>query len=183
MNENKKQAATTHARQQLLHATVEIARLQGISGVTLDAVAKQAGMSKGGLLHHFPSKNALVEALVRHMMTQFFERVNAIYEREPEGRGRWLRAYVRASFEPEPILQDVRTVLAMFIENPIAMQIAQEDADQWMVRFTGDGISPARLKIIQRAADAQWVESRVGVETSDTQDILDELMLMIQQEG
>ncbi|HEX2269893.1 MAG TPA: helix-turn-helix domain-containing protein [Pyrinomonadaceae bacterium] len=37
---------------------------QGIANLTLDAVAAEAGMSKGGLLHHFPTKDRRVEALV-----------------------------------------------------------------------------------------------------------------------
>ncbi|MCL4694718.1 MAG: TetR/AcrR family transcriptional regulator, partial [Candidatus Hydrogenedentes bacterium] len=35
----------------------------GPSRLTLDAVAEKAGVSKGGLLYHFPTKDALVEAM------------------------------------------------------------------------------------------------------------------------
>jgi AcrR family transcriptional regulator len=37
---------------------------QGIAKLALGAVAAEAGISKGGLLHHFPTKDRLVEALV-----------------------------------------------------------------------------------------------------------------------
>lgn len=37
----------------------------GIGCLTLDAIARAADLSKGGLLHHFPSKAALIDAMVR----------------------------------------------------------------------------------------------------------------------
>lgn len=42
-----------------------IAGRDGIAALSLNAVAREAGVSKGGLLHHFPNKQALIFALVR----------------------------------------------------------------------------------------------------------------------
>ena len=36
--------------------------------MTLDAVAERAGISKGGLLYNFPSKDALLQAMINRMM-------------------------------------------------------------------------------------------------------------------
>lgn len=36
----------------------------GARGLTIDAVAAEVGLSKGGVLHHYGSKDALVAALV-----------------------------------------------------------------------------------------------------------------------
>jgi len=51
-------------RQRLLDAAGDIAFEEGASSLSLDAVAARAGVSKGGLLYHFPSKNALLRAMV-----------------------------------------------------------------------------------------------------------------------
>lgn len=51
-------------RQRLLDAAGELACEEGASSLSLDAVAAKAGVSKGGLLYHFPSKNALLRAMV-----------------------------------------------------------------------------------------------------------------------
>jgi AcrR family transcriptional regulator len=40
----------------------------GASHMTLDAVAAKAGVSKGGLLHHFPTKVALLEAMIKRQI-------------------------------------------------------------------------------------------------------------------
>ena len=50
-------------RQQLLEVAARLASEKGMTAVTLDAVSGASGISKGGLLHHFPSKNMLLEAL------------------------------------------------------------------------------------------------------------------------
>ena len=48
-------------RENIFNAANNIIRENGLEGFTLDAVAKKANVSKGGLLYHFPSKNALIE--------------------------------------------------------------------------------------------------------------------------
>ena len=47
-------------RAQLLEASAHMILAQGVAGLTLDAVAQMAGVSKGGLLHHFASKTCLL---------------------------------------------------------------------------------------------------------------------------
>jgi AcrR family transcriptional regulator len=40
---------------------------QGIGQVTLESVAARAGVSKGGLLYHFPTKEAMIAGMVRRL--------------------------------------------------------------------------------------------------------------------
>ncbi len=54
--------------QQIMQAALSIATEKGAGKVTLDAVAKASGLSKGGLLYHFPSKEALISAMVQHLL-------------------------------------------------------------------------------------------------------------------
>ena len=56
--------ADTSLQDTLLDAAETVVARQGFANLTLDAVAAEAGISKGGLLHHFPSKDRLVEGLV-----------------------------------------------------------------------------------------------------------------------
>ncbi len=52
------------ARQRILRALRDMLSRSGNSSVTLEAVAAEAGVSKGGLLYHFPSKAALYLGLL-----------------------------------------------------------------------------------------------------------------------
>src|SRR5690625_3314917 len=52
------------ARDRVLDAFEELLITEGERAATLDAVAARAEVSKGGLLYHFRSKEALVEGLL-----------------------------------------------------------------------------------------------------------------------
>ncbi|MFM5105912.1 TetR/AcrR family transcriptional regulator [Aeromonas dhakensis] len=53
---------------QLLESAATIAGRDGIAALSLNAVAYEAGVSKGGLLHHFPNKQALIFALFARLL-------------------------------------------------------------------------------------------------------------------
>ena len=50
-------------RQKILAAASQIVQCKGVAKLTLEAVAKEAGVSKGGLLYHFSNK-ALIEGMI-----------------------------------------------------------------------------------------------------------------------
>ncbi|MTD17397.1 TetR family transcriptional regulator [Nakamurella sp. YIM 132087] len=74
----------TDTRERILRALRHLLATGGTDAVTLEAVAAQAGVSKGGLLYHFPSKAALYAGLldavrdsVRREMAEATERSGA----------------------------------------------------------------------------------------------------------
>ena len=85
-------------RERILEAADRIARESGAAHVALDAVAANAGVSKGGLLYHFPSKQALLAALIDRHLERFeaemAERCEAVH-----GASGHLQAYLDASVE------------------------------------------------------------------------------------
>jgi AcrR family transcriptional regulator len=58
-------------RRRLLDAAVAVVRREGPRALTLDAVAAEAGVSKGGLLYHFATKDDLVDALIEDWRDSF----------------------------------------------------------------------------------------------------------------
>jgi len=61
----------TIRKNQILFATLKKISETGSSIVTLSDIAREAGLSKGGLIHYFPSK----EALCKEAFKSFFERI------------------------------------------------------------------------------------------------------------
>ena len=59
---------TESARDRILVAYEDLLIESGERGATLDAVAARAGVSKGGLLYHFGSKDALTAGLIERLM-------------------------------------------------------------------------------------------------------------------
>ncbi|EOM78605.1 TetR/AcrR family transcriptional regulator [Rhodococcus rhodnii] len=54
-------------RDRILDALERLLLDVGLAQVTIEGVADEAGVSKGGLLYHFPSKEALLGAMVRRL--------------------------------------------------------------------------------------------------------------------
>lgn len=85
-------------RRRILDAAQTLARATGPGNLSLDAVAAQAGVSKGGLLYHYPSKSRLMQALVEDFLSRFDAALTA---EEKTGRpDAAIRAYI-AQFRTE----------------------------------------------------------------------------------
>jgi AcrR family transcriptional regulator len=83
-------------RPKLLDAAESLLIQQGSGAFTLAAVAERAGVSKGGLLYHFASKEALIRALVERLVDEFDSTVESHDDHSP---GSYAKAYVKATFE------------------------------------------------------------------------------------
>lgn len=68
--------------------------------LTLDAVSKRSGISKGGLIHHFPTKEALVEGVVDELIRQFTVSASQTHGVPEGGALAHVQAYVEGSLEP-----------------------------------------------------------------------------------
>ena len=66
--------ARTNNRESILDAAEEVVVSDGAGHLTLDAVAEAASVSKGGLLYHFPTKEALLGAMIERMIERFHQR-------------------------------------------------------------------------------------------------------------
>jgi AcrR family transcriptional regulator len=83
-----------NSREAMLDAAQKVVLEFGAARLTLDAVAKRAGVSKGGVMYNFPTKEALLSALISRLVEHNREAHAQIIARLPDGPGRSLKAYV-----------------------------------------------------------------------------------------
>lgn len=57
-------------RQQLIEATLHCVAEVGFDATTINKISQRAGLSSGIISHYFGGKDALIEATVRHILTQ-----------------------------------------------------------------------------------------------------------------
>ncbi|MDX3340454.1 TetR/AcrR family transcriptional regulator [Streptomyces sp. ME02-6979.5a] len=57
----------TSKRTQILDAATRVVQREGVKSVTFDSVAAEAGLTKGGLLYHFASRDDLIQAIHQHL--------------------------------------------------------------------------------------------------------------------
>jgi AcrR family transcriptional regulator len=85
------------ARDKILDAALTLVQEIGAPALTLDAVAERAGVSKGGLLYHFPFKEELLTAANEAIARKLADARSAEALKLPDSPNRALKAYVLAS--------------------------------------------------------------------------------------
>jgi AcrR family transcriptional regulator len=139
-------------REKLLNAAGAVVRRDGAQALTLDAVAAEAGVSKGGLLYHFGTKRELIETLVDRWLSEFERDIGAA------GPG-FVRGYVLAS-DPR---DDELGLLAAFAADPSVLGKARERYAIWQDRVEREGSDPVDATVARLAADGLWLAELLGM--------------------
>ncbi|MFO0665768.1 MAG: TetR/AcrR family transcriptional regulator [Polyangiaceae bacterium] len=147
--------APSDLRQRALAAALLIATRDGAGALSLDAVAKEAEISKGGLTHHFPSKDALVLALVEKLVFEFEGMVLARAAADKEPVGRFTRAFVEAMESPE-IAGLGRALIAVVALKSSLVEPLRQSQQRCQKHMENDGIDPVTIVHCGLYADAVW---------------------------
>jgi AcrR family transcriptional regulator len=150
-----KERDTARTRRQVLDAAARTVAAQG-TGVSLDVIAREAGVSKSGLLHHFRSRDQLLLAVAEDLNQQFRAQVEASVDPRDHAEGRLLRGYVNAIFDAsaDGSAASEYFVLAVALSSvPGVNEVMREDTVRWQEAFAADGLHPDRVLLITRAAD------------------------------
>src|SRR5215471_3790455 len=146
----KVRADALRNRERLLEAA-KLVFSTGGAEASLEAVARRAGVGIGTLYRHFPTREALYEAVYRHEVDQLFELARHLeVERAPvEALRRWLRAGV----EFMATKKGMTAALAM---------AAQGSPD--LVAYSLDRLTRAVGELLQRAAAAGEIRADIDPE-------------------
>jgi AcrR family transcriptional regulator len=147
---------STTTRDAILKAANQVVMESGVTRLTLEAVAQAAGVIKGGLLYHFPSKEALIKGMIEQMNASFNASIRQAYEADQgPAQGRWLRAFIRATFTSEQV--DLAAgLLAALALNPALLAPNRINYQTWQKQIEADVIDPAMATIIRLAVDGLW---------------------------
>ncbi len=127
---------------------------EGMEGFTLEAVAREAGVSKGGLLYHFPHKEALLEGILEYLLDRFDDELNRQLNKERPGPGRWTRAYIHATLTPELAwLDNCPSVLAAIANDMRLLSRMREQHTVWQQHLESDGIDPVKANLVRLTLD------------------------------
>lgn len=146
-------------REKILVAACQLIARDGVSKLTLDMVAQEAGVSKGGLLYHFKSKDALITGMVHHMLDFYTMKAEerVAQEQKEDSPGKWTRAFIHATCS---IKQENREIgaglIAAVANNPELLLPVRQYYQDWQKRLQKDGLDPALAALIRLAADGLW---------------------------
>ena len=151
--------STEDTRRLLLDAAAAMVRTHG-AAATLDQIARHAGISKGGLVYHFASKDDLLLALATDLLQRWRRAVEAARDPEDQDPGRLTRAYVRACLDPTVDEQRVRDdigLTAQLMTSPDVSALVRADSERWRSELHGDGLPGELLTLVVAAADGASV--------------------------
>jgi len=92
----KKRLKPDERRKQILSTAFELFQRQGYEQTSIEQILQVLSLSKGGLYHHFPSRDAIFEALVKEELYERLEKMKEI-EEELEPLPRLLDFFRRGS--------------------------------------------------------------------------------------
>jgi len=118
--------ARPNKRALILEAAAQIVATSGASHLTIDAVAAAACVSKGGVLYHFSTKQALLEGMLARLLEQIDGRTAALREDRAQGSGGTIVARIIEQHEQQPGERAMsRAILAAAAEDPALLDPAR----------------------------------------------------------
>jgi AcrR family transcriptional regulator len=157
----KKAKPKANTRDRILDAAEVVVDRLGVGSLTFDAVAAEAGVSKGTTLYHFGSKDALAQAMIERFVMRFDTAWAEAICDDPETVGRSTRAYVVATRHGEAITGEsfskvngaITAALANF---PEKVEVVRQQGVRHQRAIENDGIDPVLATIIRMANDGMW---------------------------
>lgn len=132
--------------------------------LTLDAVAREVGLTKPGVVHHFPTKEALMMSVVNHIV-DMWER--DLRDRTPDNASPVdrLRAYVERALMEDFDKSDLSLVADLRLRDKLCEQWAQRLNPWFGMDIDADAGSRASLRAARLLADGAWFNTGLGITT------------------
>lgn len=181
--EKTKSKSASATREGLLKAASQVATDKGVEALTLSAVAQKASVSKGGLLYHFPNKDALIEGMVEQLIQEFETVLQTEFNQdsEPGTPGQWVRAYIRATLlfgkQSLALIANLSSIVA---DSPNSLKAAEDYGQQCRQRIETSGIDPTKATIIQLAVDGLWFSEVFQFGTPDESRLADVIETLVE---
>jgi len=152
----------------ILDAAETVVVRDGVRSLTLDAVAEQSGISKGGILYHYRTKEDLAAAMVERSSAWFDDAVADAGRGDSIATGRFTRAYVRTSLGMTPLTgagfdslcSSITTALLSF---PDKLKPVVEQGNRTQRQIEADGLDPVLATIIRLAVDGLWLSENFNL--------------------
>lgn len=169
---------TVRTRRAILQAAEKLIAAKGFQSLTLDEIAAGASVSKGGLLHHFPSKQALILGLAQQLIAEQAEEIREDMERDPEPPGAYTRAFLRSHLScPDECSAVCATLTAESRNIPAMAELFQQYSDESQRQLENDGLDPVTATIIRYAAEGLMWSMKSGMPKPANLDAIVERLL------
>lgn len=162
-------AAVSSSRERIFEAAERVVSEVGAARLTLDAVAQAAGISKGGLLYHFPSKESLLAALIQRYVQHLrgcIEQARAKLAPEPAAD---LKGCVLGLLGDDPRCKSLGAVLlATAANDPTLLEVIREHLTLQSQELAVTASAFARATVVALAVDGLKMREALRISTLST---------------
>ncbi|AXV15826.1 TetR family transcriptional regulator [Neorhizobium sp. SOG26] len=184
---HRREKQPEQVRRSILDQAARSAAEAGLSAITLQSVAASATVTKGGLLHHFSSKQALVEAVFADLLAKLDDEIDRLIENDTASPGRFTRAYIEAFFQvTREGAGSPWAALSVSCMNDPKLRALWSDWMRGRIERHADTDNHPVLQIARYAADGIWLANLMennGVEPQDLERLRMELRKMTEIEA
>lgn len=156
------------SREDILEAAIAVAARDGSGRLTIDAVAREVGMSKAGVLYNFPSKEVLLSELLAHMM-QCFDACSAEQRaKAPDVPNPSLTsklAAFREFLQSDPHLP--QAILTAGVQNPDLLDPLRANMDRTTGHACNETRDPIGALIVMAAMDGMLFQHMLDLPPRD----------------
>ncbi|MCC6313655.1 MAG: TetR family transcriptional regulator [Thermomicrobiales bacterium] len=140
----------------ILDAALALVERSGMTALTIEEVAREAGVTKGGVLYHFPTKDRLIAAMADHVVARW-ERALLDLLGKPFAQAS--AADRVAAYVALATCEASRAPLALFVESvehDDLMTSWRALQTRWLGETESDAAALDRI-VAQLAADGLWL--------------------------
>jgi len=161
-------------RSLLLDSAASIVAAHGVGRLTLEFVAREAGVSKGGLLYHFKSKRELIEALIVRQLDDFEALLDSAMEGKERGAGKRVEEYARLGMQRLSTPNYMAGMMAVLSSEPDLLNLVRLRLARWRNELIDDGAHPDTAALAQCAVDGWrlWRAFDLGLPAGDGSDLI-----------
>lgn len=169
------------SRELILDAYEGLLTAYGPAAVTLEAVARRAGVSKGGLLYHFGSKEALRDALLDRLEQRNEEELRTAREAEPDVVTYYLQTSLTDVTEQNPYHHTQMAVIRLAMDEPAARATLSRTTDTWralLAEETGDELT---ARLVTALGDGLYLHAVLDIDERSLLDSWTEVLNRLSQ--
>jgi AcrR family transcriptional regulator len=127
-------------------------------------VAQNAQVSRGGVLYHFPSKEALIEGMLQRLLKQF-ETILDEEMAKDSGRGQFTRAFARAALRVDQrTISASAPILAAIAYEPSLLEAFRKPQEAWQKQMEID-TDRTVAAIVRLTSFALWLNQIVSADS------------------
>ncbi|RFA35505.1 TetR family transcriptional regulator [Virgibacillus dokdonensis] len=155
-------------RQHILKCGTAYVLEHNFHALTLDALASYAEISKGGLIYHFPNKNALLKGLADYIFEQYTKQFHDFAAQDPVTKGKWTRALIKASqWDLDNNAKLNVGIMAISMLDPALTNEMSKGYEQIQQQVEKDSLNPVDASIIRLAIDGLYYSELLNMAPLD----------------